>query len=65
MQQDNDPKHTNHSHTFATHKLTNFQAPQYALPATFEHSPNEMVDDVLKDSLPDLNQGISDLLNSL
>ena len=37
----------------------------YALPATSGHAPDETVDGVLGDLLPDLDQGISELLDSL
>ena len=37
----------------------------YSLPTTSGHAPDEMVDDDLGDLLPDLDQGISELLDSL
>lgn len=37
----------------------------YALPITSKHSPDEMMDGVLEDLLPDLDQGIDELLDSL
>ena len=37
----------------------------YALPTTSGHAPEEMTDVLLRDLLPDLDQGISQLLDSL
>lgn len=36
-----------------------------ALPTMFDHAPDESADSVLGDFLPDLDQGISELLHSL
>lgn len=46
--------------------LSSFYGPHMlACLATSEHAPNEMVNCVLGDLLPDLNQIITELLNSL
>ncbi len=37
----------------------------YALPTTSRHAPDEIMDGTLGDLLPDLDQGISELLDNL